>query len=182
MTGLRKNFGVEMKSYGKIFAITLLGLFFACSGETDKSLFKEAQKHLARQEYKQAVDSFVEILDKFPDGKFAPRAALEVAKIYHGHAVKQVPRDESYKIAVKYYKLCNSLAPNTDDGANALFMAAFIQANEIKDYENAKKTYQKFIEKYPDNPLVSSAKIEIENLGVEPEKIIEKQIKDVDAK
>ncbi len=162
--------------------ISALVFMFACSSENEEDYFRKAQKHLARQEYKQAVDTFVSILDKFPDGKYAARAALEIAKMYHGNAIKNVPRNEALKIAVKYYKMCNALEPNTDRGANALFMAAFVEANELKDYDAAKKTYGEFIKKYPDNPMVKSAEIEIKTLGMEPEKIIENKIKNADNK
>ncbi len=170
-----------MKKIKLIPFLLMIFLIASCSNQNDEDYFHEAQKHLARQEYKKAVDTFIIILDKFPDGKYAPRAALEIAKLYHGHAIKNVPSDESLKIAVKYYKMCNSLAPKSKNGINALFMAAFIEANELKDYDNAKKTYEEFIEKYPDNPMAESAKIEIKTLGVEPEKIIENKLKPSDA-
>jgi outer membrane protein assembly factor BamD (BamD/ComL family) len=169
-----------MKFSKAIVLISLFALLFACSNKDDNYYFKQAQKHLARQEYKKAVDSFIAILDNFPESEHAPKAALEIAKLYHGNAISGVPRDEALRIAVKYYKMCNSLAPESAEGTNALFMAAFVEANELKDYDAAKKTYREFIDKYPDNPMVQSAKIEIQTLGIEPEKIIERQIKATD--
>ncbi|WP_268761450.1 tetratricopeptide repeat protein [Candidatus Chrysopegis kryptomonas] len=53
-------------------------------------------------------------------------------------------------------------------------MLGFIHANELNDYKKAKIYYQKFIEKYPNSELATSAKFELENLGKEPEKIIQR--------
>jgi outer membrane protein assembly factor BamD (BamD/ComL family) len=164
-----------------VLLFTIL-LVTACSNKNDEDYFHEAQKHLARQEYQQAVDSFTSILENFPESKYAARAALEIAKLYHGMAIPSVPKNEAFLIAVKYYKICNSLDQNSDIGKNALFMAAFVEANELKEFDKARELYNEFIEKYPDDPMVPSAKIEIQTLGIEPEKIIEGKIKGGNAK
>ncbi len=166
-----------MLKKGLVLFLIAVTIFTGCSKETESDLFKQAEKHLARQEYKKAVDTFILILEKYPNGKYAQRSALEIAKLYHGLAVPNVPKKESLDIAVKYYLTAHSIAPKTDVGTNALFMAAFLEANEIKNLKKAKEIYEKFIKEYPQSPLAKSAKIEIANLGVPPEKIIEEKIK-----
>jgi TolA-binding protein len=49
--------------------------------------------------------------------------------------------------------------------AQSIFLIGFIANNYTKDLEEARKYYQMFIDKYPDNELISSAKYELENLG-----------------
>ena len=85
--------------------------------------------------------------------------------------------DEYYKLAHDQYNAEKyeeaienfvSLIENYPKGANTpntIFMIGFIYANHLKDFENAKKYYNLFLEKYPEHELVSSAKYELETLG-----------------
>jgi len=49
--------------------------------------------------------------------------------------------------------------------AQAQFMIAFIYAENLKDLEVARKEFESFIRDYPDDPLIESAKWELENMG-----------------
>ena len=55
--------------------------------------------------------------------------------------------------------------PDSEFTAKAMFMMGFINANHIKNFDEAKKYYTMFIEKYPSHELVDSAKYELETLG-----------------
>ena len=44
-------------------------------------------------------------------------------------------------------------------------MIAFIYAENLKDLEKAREEFTKFIQDYPEDPLVESAKWELENMG-----------------
>ncbi len=65
---------------------------------------------------------------------------------------------ENYEALVEYY-------PKSVYRAESLFLLGYINANDIKDYDAAKKYYGMLIEEYPDHELVTSAKFEIQNLG-----------------
>ena len=77
----------------------------------------------------------------------------------------------------KYYKQVFDKYPNSKDASRALFMSAFIYANALNKYDEAKSIYKLFIIKYPKNELVTSAKEEIKNLGIPPDKIIQDNTK-----
>ncbi len=160
----------------KSLAFVMLALLFACSSQSNKDLLQEARQHLSRQEFPEAVSNFKEILTNHPSKDEEFKAALEIAKIYHAHAIKSISENESLNIAVDYYKRANRINPKNDEAPKALFLAGFIEANQLRNFNAAKKTYQKFIRMYPDNPMVESARKEIQNLGVPPEKIIEKNL------
>ena len=64
----------------------------------------------------------------------------------------------NFKLLVKYY-------PEGELAAKSIFMLGFINANHIENFDEARKYYTQFIEKYPDNELVDSAKYELETLG-----------------
>jgi len=65
---------------------------------------------------------------------------------------------ESFKKILEYY-------PQGENAAKATFMIGYINANNTKDLEEAKKYYELFINTYPDNDLVDDAKYELETLG-----------------
>ncbi len=161
----------------KFLPLLFIVLVFACSQNSDKEIYTQAKQHLARQEFKIAVNNLKEILASYPNGKYAFKAALEIAKVYHAHAIKSIPTNESLKIAVDYYKRANSIDPKAPEAPKALFLAAFIEANQLNKLNDARATYEKFIRMYPESEMTKSAKKEIENLGVPPEKIIEKNLK-----
>lgn len=62
--------------------------------------------------------------------------------------------------------------PNHPSTPNALFIKAFIYDDQLQDYENAKKTYLQFIDRYPNDALKDDAAAAINNLGKSPEEIL----------
>jgi len=65
---------------------------------------------------------------------------------------------ENFKNIVHYY-------PQGKRAAESLFMMGFINANDLKKYDDAKKYYTEFIQKYPKHELAPSARYELDNLG-----------------
>lgn len=65
---------------------------------------------------------------------------------------------QNFKLLLKYY-------PDGKLTAKSIFMLGFINANHVEDYDEARKYYTLFIEKYPDDDLVDSAKYELKTLG-----------------
>ena len=57
-----------------------------------------------------------------------------------------------------------------------LFMAGFVQANDLHDYDAASETYNLFLKTYPDHELATSAKEELDNMGLTPEEILKKNL------
>ena len=74
--------------------------------------------------------------------------------------------------AIKLYDELIRIHPDSEYSPMALFMIGYINANEIKDYERAKKVYAEFLEKYPTSELANSVKFELENMGKSPDELI----------
>lgn len=73
--------------------------------------------------------------------------------------------NQKFELAVENFK---GIAENYAEGkrhAEALFMLGFINANDIKDFEEAKKYYSIFVETYPQHELADDAQYELDNLG-----------------
>ena len=72
---------------------------------------------------------------------------------------------QKFELAVENFK---GIVDNYAQGkhhAEALFMLGFINANDLKDLDDAKKYYSQFVEKYPEHDLADDAQYELENLG-----------------
>lgn len=61
--------------------------------------------------------------------------------------------------------------PNHPRGATSLFLKAFTFDNDLKDFENARKYYEEFLKKYPENEFKESAEFLLENLGKSEEEL-----------
>ena len=55
---------------------------------------------------------------------------------------------------------------------DCLFIKGFIYDNHLKDYVNAKKSYEEFLKKYPTHAFASSAESSLKFLGKSPEEIL----------
>ncbi len=165
----------------KNIKLMFLGLFaivfiVSCSTKTDDELFNEAKQKIKDKEYVEAITDLEKIVNNHPNGKLTPKAMFELAQLYHGKVVKDIPEKQSLQTAVEYYKKVFEKIPKTTEGERSLFMAAFLEANELKKYDEARELYNKFLKVYPQSELVPSAKEEIANLGIPPEDILKKKV------
>ena len=154
-----------------MFAIILVTFTF-CGGSSDKDLFEEANGLITDKKYDEALVIFEEIIEGNKESDFTPKALFECAKLYQGQVLKSVGPQESLKKSVEVYKNIFENYPNYEEAGNSLFMAGFILANELKNFDAAKQTYELYLEKYPTGDLADDAKVELENLGKTPEEIL----------
>ena len=69
------------------------------------------------------------------------------------------------EIAIQNFKGIVDNYPEGERHAEGLFMLGFINANDIKDFDGAKKYYSSLVEKYPEHDLADDANYELQNLG-----------------
>jgi TolA-binding protein len=204
-------FGKKMKS---ITIILTLLLFFGCSTKkTDKELFDEAKKNLTDQNIPEAVSSFDELVNEYPESNLAPEALLELASIYSNNQeipeavlsyqklieeypkhnlvpeaiselatiyqnkqVKNISEEENLNKSVELFIRLHDDYPSSEYAPSGLFMAGFIYANELQNFEAAKAIYQQFLNEYPEDELAASAKAELDFMGLSPEEILQKNM------
>lgn len=77
----------------------------------------------------------------------------------------QHQREGKYDEAISTYNKLIDTYPASPYGPQARFMIGFIYANEMKDIENARKSYEKFLEIYPDHEMAKDARWELDHLG-----------------
>ncbi len=79
---------------------------------------------------------------------------------------------ENYNKAIELYQNIMTHMPQHKRASTALFMTGFIYANDLNQLDKAKETYETFLQKYPNDELAESAKMELANLGKSPEELI----------
>jgi len=87
--------------------------------------------------------------------------------------------EKKFSESLKMYKKLVKKYPESTRRANAIFMAGYINANNLNDYEEARKYYSMIISEYPEHEFVDDAQFELENMGKEPgelDKILQEKI------
>ena len=79
--------------------------------------------------------------------------------------------NEKYEEALTNFKLILENYPKSEFSAKAMFMIGFINANHLKNFDEAKKYYEEFIKKFADHELVASAQYELKTLGKDIEEL-----------
>jgi outer membrane protein assembly factor BamD (BamD/ComL family) len=72
---------------------------------------------------------------------------------------------QKFDLAIENFKGIAENYPQGKHHAEALFMLGFINANDIKNLDEAKKYYTEFVQKYPNHDLADDAQYELDNLG-----------------
>lgn len=125
--------------------------------------------------YRTAANDYLKVVNEFPELPEAGKCAMEAGKLYQSLLVPNILKEESLKNAVSLYQKVVAKFSSSPDAEPAMFMIGFIQANELKQIDSAKTTYQNFLQKYPNSKLVASVKMELDNLGASPEEILKKK-------
>jgi len=162
-----------MKKLSVIFLIAII--FISCSKTSDQEYYDKAKVLLKENKVTEAITSLETLLKEYPESNIAPKALVQLATIYQNQLDKNISQAESFNKAQKYFREVFDKYPQSEEAPNSLFMSSFILSNELKKYDEATEGYKLFIEKYPDSPLVISAKDELDNMGLSPEEILKRK-------
>uniref|UniRef100_A0A832DEZ4 Outer membrane lipoprotein BamD-like domain-containing protein n=1 Tax=Ignavibacterium album TaxID=591197 RepID=A0A832DEZ4_9BACT len=158
----------------KILSLLIILILVACSKSLEGD-FNNAVKLLQENKIEEAVSEFEKIAQS-NDEKYSPEALAQLAAIYQGKLDKNISAEESAKKSQFYFRTLYDKYPKSPLAPKALFMSAFILANELNKYDDATKEYNLFLEKYPNHELAISAKQELEYIGLSPEEILKKKM------
>ncbi len=120
--------------------------------------------------YVDACEAAVMAQPDLPDAPEYLHRAAETAR-----TLRDIPK------AITIYDWIIDRYPNHPRGATSLFLKAFTFDNDLKDFDNARKYYEEFLKKYPNNEFAESAKFLLENIGkseAELNEILEKKSKE----
>jgi len=160
-----------------IIALLTIFLIVGCSTKkTDKELFDEAQQNLKQDKIPEAVMAFEEIVNDHSDSYLAPEALSQLAGLYQNKLIKSISEKENLEKAIELFKKLHADYPKSSFAPSGLFMAGFINANELQNYDEATRLYKQFLQEYPNDVLASSAQAELDNMGLTPEEILMKNM------
>lgn len=165
------------KINGIIFLYLITVLLIGCSSKSDQDYYNEAQLKIKEMKFTEAAKEFEMLAEEYPQSEMAPKAVFEIAKLYHAQLIPGLNKEESFIKAVKFYKRVYEKFSSTKEAENALFMAGFIQANELNMLDSAKINYELFLDKFPESQMAVSVRLELDNLGLRPEEILKKSDK-----
>jgi len=155
--------------------ITSFLIIFGCSTKTDKEYLKTAENDVKGNNISKAIESYQTLVNEYPDSKLAPEALYEMAALYQNNMIKNLNKKESLQKSVEIYRSVYDKYPKSKKAPMALFMSGFILANELNNYDEASKTYNLFLKKFPNHELSTSAKEELKHLGLSPEEILKEK-------
>jgi TolA-binding protein len=160
-----------------IIALLTIFLIVSCSTKkTDKELFDEAQQNLKQDKIPEAVMTFEEIVNDHSDSDLAPEALSQLAGLYQNKLIKSISEKENLQKAIELFKKLHADYPKSSFAPSGLFMAGFINANELQNYGEATNLYKQFLKEYPNDELAASAQAELDNMGLTPEEILMKNM------
>jgi len=160
-----------------IIALLTFFLIVGCSSKkSDKELFDEAQKNLKEDNIPEAVMAFEELVNDHSDSELTPEAISQLASLYQNKRIKSLSEKENLEKAITLFKKLHDEYPKSSYAPSGLFMAGFIYANELQNYKEAEAIYKQFLSEYPENELAPSAQAELDNLGLSPEEILQKNL------
>ncbi len=170
-------------------------LLLSCEKKlAEEAYFKAANDAYADGKFEQASKNFQKLLEYYPDSTNAAEASFNLALIYDNDLNKAAEADKifdgyvkkypdadfqgklykaakdfyangKFKKALKVFQRLIEYFPQGKNAAEASFMLGFINANDLKNLDEAKKQYQLFIKNYPKSDLVDDARFELQNLG-----------------
>jgi TolA-binding protein len=161
----------------KIFSLFILLILVACGAKKSvDELMTEANTNLNENKIPEAVLLFEEIVNEHPDSDKAPEVLSQLASIYQNKMLKNLSDKESLEKAVTLFRKIYEDYPESNFAPTGLFMSGFVLANDLNNYEQATETYNLFLDKFPNHDLATSAKEEVENMGLSPEEILKKNL------
>lgn len=188
----------------KISSLLLIGFFTflisSCGGE-DETVYDETQEDYAPEvpDYdtfskelqdlenkiiasvepnetlmKEAITKFQDFAAFFPEDAKSPDYLLKASD----YALLVGQPEKSVKILMRIM----DDYPNYDRMESVMFNKASHQDFELRDTTNAKKSYQEFIDKYPNSDLVDDAQNRIKYISLTLDELADKFIKDLESK
>lgn len=175
----------------RILTFLLVSMFFVASCQPDKQrpeTTPEVEGEIDREslltsitaienEFKQAtrldvdktkaedlIDKTIQFAQSFPRDSMTPELVFRTAQV--ARAIKEYGR------AIQMFGKVHREFPDNERAPTALFLQAFIFENELGAKKEAKKYYEHFISKYPDNQMASQVEQILKVIDKSPEELV----------
>jgi TolA-binding protein len=164
-----------MKTMKSVSLLLFVSIFvFACSSpqrekkaaivKMEEELFSDANKMIDRQKANDLIKLYIAFTDEFPGDDDTPDYLFKAGDMAMNLSMPQKAIQIFDRILKDY--------PDFEKAPQCLFLKGYVYENEIGDLNAAKKIYEDFIAKYPDDEFADDAAVSIKNLGKSPEELI----------
>ena len=147
-----------------------LVVLIGCSKLTDEQLWNQGVNAQKSDKFQEALQSYQQLLEDYPKSPKVPDALYAIGSICQNKNLDLHKAIRSYRRIVDEY-------PTHATASSAMFLIGFIYNNELKNLDSARIAYEEFMKKFPDNPMAASARFELNNLGKNPDDIIDTKSK-----
>ena len=130
----------------------------------EDQLFSDESKMIDRTQADQLIGLYVAYADEYPTDT---EAAPYLFKAGDMAMNLNMPRK-----AVQVFDRILTDYPDFEKSPQCLFLKGYVYENNLGDLATAKKIYEEFLEKYPDDEFADDAEVSIKNLGKTPEELI----------
>lgn len=132
--------------------------------DLEKELFSEEDKVLDKEKAQTLVTAYIAYADEFAGDSESPLYLFKAGDMVMNLKLPQKAISIFDRILRDY--------PEFEKAPQCLFLKGYIYENEIGDLNTAKKIYEDFLQKYPDDDFADDAEVSIKNLGKSPEELI----------
>jgi len=149
-------------------------VFTACSSKQENlkteiktqedTLFADANKMIDKVKARELIDKYVQYGDEFPESLDAPQMLFKAGDMSMN---LNMPKE-----AIEIFDRIMNNYPDYEKTPQCLFLKGYIFENNLGDLNTAKKIYEEFLQKYPDDEFADDAEVSIKNLGKSPEELI----------
>ncbi|MBN2174242.1 MAG: tetratricopeptide repeat protein [Bacteroidales bacterium] len=162
------------KLTGFFFLAVTVSVMLSCSSQKDKldsqikaleqSLFSDENKTIDRTKARELIDAYVQFAADYSKDARAPEYLFKAGDM-------AMNMNMPHKAIEIFDKIMNNY-PDYEKTPQCLFLKGYVYENDLKDLDMAKKIYEEFLQKYPDDEFADDAEISIKNLGKSPEDLI----------
>ena len=150
---------------GRIWWIFILGTMLTgmgCGSRSPEELLAAAESAAVDSSSRaQAIEDLETLLDQYPRHGSSAKARKLLAVL-----AQQAGDAQS---AIVHYERLLADYPQSEYGAEAQFMIAYIHEEFLQDFDGARLAYQRVIDNFPESDLAESARYLLPNLGRDPE-------------
>jgi peptidyl-prolyl cis-trans isomerase C len=135
--------------------------------EARRTIEAKLQSRKTEEAYKAAIE---ELKKKFKSENYVrerlDKTTRTAEELWEMAQIEADPRSR-----IQYYRDIVNLYPTHKNAAEALFMIGFTYAEDLKDFVQARRTFDELKKKYPQSSMLESAKWMIENMETEHPKL-----------
>jgi TolA-binding protein len=146
--------------------VLVLVLVVSCKKLTDEELWNNGVEAQKVNKFDESLQDYQKLVDDYPKSPKVPDALYAIGSI------SQDQRRDIYRAIASYRRIVQEF-PTSPTASGAQFLIGFLYNNELKNVDSARIAYEEFLKKYPDNPMAPSARFELENLGKDPNQILD---------